>query len=114
MGTAFVNSRYEAQASCQELITRFENNFEDFKQRIVTGDETWLHCWDPDTKQESMQWKHVGSPPPRKARTQALAGKVMATIFWDTQGVILIDYLPQGSTITALTTRMCFTSYVTL
>jgi histone-lysine N-methyltransferase SETMAR len=85
---------------CQELLTRFENNFEDFKQRIVTGDETWLHCWDPDTKQESMQWKHVGSPPPRKARTQASAGKVMATIFWDTQGVILIDYLPQGSTIT--------------
>lgn len=85
---------------CQELLTRFEHDFDDFKRRVVTGDETWLHCWDPDTKQESMQWKHAGSPAPLKARTQPSAGKVMATIFWDTEGVILIDYMPQGSTIT--------------
>jgi len=38
--------------------------------RTITGDETWIHHWDPDTTQESMQWKHVTSPPPRKFRTQ--------------------------------------------
>jgi len=38
--------------------------------RIITDDETWIHHWDPETKQESMQWKHVNSPPPRKFRTQ--------------------------------------------
>jgi len=38
--------------------------------RIITGDETWIHHWDPDTKQESLQWKHVNCPPPRKFRTQ--------------------------------------------
>jgi len=37
---------------------------------IITGDETWIHHWDSDTKQESLQWKHVKSPPPRKFRTQ--------------------------------------------
>jgi len=38
--------------------------------RIITGDETWIHHWDSDTKQESMQWKHVNSPASRKFRTQ--------------------------------------------
>jgi len=37
---------------------------------IITGDLTWILHWDPDTKHESMQWKHVNSPPPRKFRTQ--------------------------------------------
>ena len=31
-----------------------------------------------------------------------LAGKVMATVFWDLQGVIYIDYLEKGKTVTGL------------
>ena len=67
---------------------------------LVTGDETWLHHWDPDTKKESMQWKRSGSPPPKKFCTQPSAGKVMATVFWDTKGIILIDYKPAGTSVT--------------
>ena len=32
--------------------------------------------------------------------TQPSAGKIMAFVFWDSKGVILIDYLVRGSTIT--------------
>ena len=49
--------------SSQELLEVYNANPEDFHTRLVTGDETWLHHWDPDTKNESMQWKHPGSPP---------------------------------------------------
>lgn len=73
----------------------------DFLAQIVTGDETWVHHWDPETKTESMQWVHKGSPPPKKARTQPSAGKLMATIFWDIRGILLIEYMPKGSTINA-------------
>lgn len=75
----------------------------DFFSKIVTGDETWVHHWDPETKLESMQWVHKGSPPPKKARTQSSAGKLMATVFWDQAGIILIEYMPKGTTITAAT-----------
>ena len=68
--------------------------------RLVTGDETWLHHWDPDTKKESMQWKHPGSPSPKKFRSQPSASKVMATVFWDSKEIILIDYKPVGTSIT--------------
>jgi len=50
-----------------------------------------MHHWDPESKLETMQWKHVESPPPKKFRTQTSAGKVMATIFWDSEGLLLTD-----------------------
>lgn len=77
------------------------NKDSDFLTRIVTGDETWVHHWDPETKSESKQWVHKGSPPPKKARTQPSAGKLMATIFWDMNGILLIEYMPKGTTINA-------------
>ena len=70
-----------------------------FLSRIITGDETWVHHWNPPTKQESMQWVHKGSPPPKKAKTQFSGKKLMATVFWDAKGVLLIEYMPRGSTI---------------
>src|ERR1700761_3825594 len=33
------------------------------------------------------------SAPLKKFRTQSSAGKIMATVFWDVDGVIVIDYL---------------------
>ena len=35
----------------------------------------------------------------KKVKPQKLAGKIMATIFWDAQGVILVDILPRRKTI---------------
>ena len=86
--------------SSQELLEVYNANPEDFHTRLVTGDETWLHHWDPDTKKEYMQWKHPGLPPPQKFRTQPSASKLMATVFWDSKGIILIDYKPAGTSIT--------------
>ena len=51
-------------------------------------------------KKESMQWKRPSSPPPKKFRTQPSSSKVMATVFWDSKGFILIDYKPTGTSIT--------------
>ena len=83
--------------SSEELLEVYNANPEEFHTRLVTGDETWLHHWNPDTKKESMQWKHPGSPPPKKFRTQPSASKVMAAVFWDSKGIILIDYKPAGT-----------------
>ena len=29
---------------------------------LVTCDESWIYCYDPETKRQSSQWKHAGSP----------------------------------------------------
>ena len=62
-------------------------------------DETWLYHYDSETKQQSMEWRHNGSPRPQKLRVQKSAGKVLASIFWDQDGILLIDYLPKDQTI---------------
>lgn len=47
-----------------------------------------------------MQWKHPGSPTPKKFKVRPSSGKVMASVFWDVDGVIMIDFLAAGSTVT--------------
>ena len=74
-----------------------------FLKRIVTGDETWIHHYDPERKQQSMQWKHATSLSPWKfIKVQSSAGKVMCTIFWDAEGVLLIDFIPHKVTVTGV------------
>ena len=48
-----------------------------------------------------MEWEHIGSLRPKIFRAQKSAGKVLASIFWDQDGILLIDYLPKGQTINA-------------
>ena len=91
--------RHHRTESCRELLDLYNEDEAGFLSRLVTGDETWIHHWDPETKLESMQWKHPGSPPPKKFRTQPSAGKIMATIFWDAKGILMIDYMPPKTTM---------------
>jgi hypothetical protein len=64
-----------------ENLELMQLNWNLFMRRVVTGDETWLHHYDPETKQQSMQWKHASSPSPRKFKVQPSAGKIMCTVF---------------------------------
>jgi len=68
----------------------------DFLSRLLTMDETWLYQYDPETKQQSMEWRHSGSPRPKKFRVEKSTGKFLASIFWDQDGILLIDYLQKG------------------
>jgi len=46
-----------------------------------------------------MEWRHSGSPRPKKFRVQKSAGNVLASIFLGSDGILFIDYLPKGQTI---------------
>ena len=63
-------------------------------------DETWVHYYEPDNKAQSRQSVGSGSPRPKKFKTQPYARKVMAIVFWNAQGIIMLDFLAKKSTIT--------------
>ena len=44
----------------------FRRDPNDFLSWLVTKDETWLCHHDPETKQQSMEWRHSDSPRPKK------------------------------------------------
>ena len=73
----------------------------DFLSQLVTMKETWLYHYDPETKQQSMDWRHSGSPRLKKFWVQKSSGKVLASTFWDQDGILLIDHLPKGHNINA-------------
>jgi hypothetical protein len=77
----------------REVLGRFEEEDEGFLQWIVTGDETWVHRYDPENKRQSMEHPHKGSPAPKKFKTKASAGKVMLAVFWNSECVVIADFL---------------------
>lgn len=84
----------------EEVLAMIKRDRKDFYRRYVTVDETWVHHYTPETKEQSKQWCFPGERAPKKAKTVSSAGKVMATVFWDSNGVIHTDYLEKGKTIT--------------
>jgi histone-lysine N-methyltransferase SETMAR len=84
----------------QDFLDLCGDNHNEILRQIITGDETWVHHYEPESKQESMQWHKKGTPPPKKFKVSLSAGKIMATVFWDTEGILLTDYKDKGVTIT--------------
>ena len=48
--------------------------------------------------QQSAEWT-AGKSHPKWPKLQKSAGKVLASVFWDAQGILFIDYLEKGRTI---------------
>ncbi|GBO25744.1 hypothetical protein AVEN_242476-1 [Araneus ventricosus] len=70
--------------------------------RIVTGDETWVSHVTPESKQQSMEWRHTYSPVRVKDRQTLSQRKIMASVFRDRHGVLLVDFMQLGTTINAV------------
>jgi hypothetical protein len=73
-------------------LERFYAEGEAFLSRIVTGDENCAHHYEPETKGQLMGW-HPQSPRKNKFKITPSARKLMITVFWDTDGVILVDVM---------------------
>ena len=58
----------------------------DVLNRVITMNQTWLYFYDPEAKQQSMEWRDSDSPRPKKFRVQRSAGKVLASVFLDSRG----------------------------
>jgi len=81
-------------------LERFNKNKTDFVRRFITMDETWIHHYTPESKQQSKEGTEAGCSAPKKTRSVPSAGKVMASVFWNAEGILFIDYLEKGKTIT--------------
>ena len=87
--------------SSEQLLEFFRRDPNEFLSPLLTMDEIWLYHNDPETKQQSVEWRHSDSPRPKKFRVQRSAGKVLTSFFWDQDSILPIDYLPKGQTINA-------------
>ena len=65
----------------------YHDGGDEFLDRTITCDETHSR----ETKQQSMHWRHSGSPCKTKFQLTLLARGVMCTVFWDRRGILLVD-----------------------
>jgi len=53
-------------------------------------------------RQSNIQWSGgIALNPPQKYPSAKIRWKILASIFWDQDGILLIDYLQKGQTINA-------------
>ena len=62
-------------------------------------DESWIYCYEPETKRQSSQWKHADSPRPEKARQSKSTHKILMIPFFDSTGMIYMQWVPTGQTV---------------
>jgi len=89
--------------SSDQLLEYFRRDPNDFLTRLVTMDETWLYHYDPETKQQSMEWRHSGSPPPPKKKNSECKNPLekFSPRFLGSRWHRPLDYLPNGQNINA-------------
>ena len=66
---------------------------------LVTCDESWIYCYVPEIKRQSSQWKHDGSPRPKKARQSKSTHKLSMIPFFDSTGMIYMHWVSTGQTV---------------
>ncbi len=97
---------YRQQNKKNEFCHRFSLSVllwrEEFLDKIVTGDETWVPYVNLETKQQAVYRGHTASSSKWKKLYQRLsARKIMATVFWDAKGILLADFMEHGMIITS-------------
>ena len=80
----------------EEVARQFLQRYEEdtsILERIVTGDETWVHHYEPESKRQRKEWRHPSSPTPKKFKPQPSCKKLMLTLFWDTRGPVFNELI---------------------
>ncbi|GFW56834.1 histone-lysine N-methyltransferase SETMAR [Trichonephila clavipes] len=67
-------------ACALDFLDRYHKEGDQFLERIVTGDETWVSHITPESKRQSMEWCHTNSPVRVKQGTTINAAAYCATL----------------------------------
>ncbi|UYV69395.1 hypothetical protein LAZ67_6003445 [Cordylochernes scorpioides] len=82
----------------EELLDLIQNE-PDFLNSVVTGDESWMFEYDPESKRQSCAWHTKSSLRPKKARMSKSRIKTMIIVFFDIRGIVHCEFVPQGQTV---------------
>uniref|UniRef100_A0A182VSN7 Mariner Mos1 transposase n=1 Tax=Anopheles minimus TaxID=112268 RepID=A0A182VSN7_9DIPT len=63
---------------------------------IIIGDETWIYAYDPETTDQSCEYRSPNEPRPKKSCQSRSKIKMMLTAFFDSGGEVHKEFLPRA------------------
>jgi len=60
-----IEQKENRKGVCLHLLERNQRD-RNFLKNVITGDETWIFEYDPETKRQSKEWHTSASPRPKK------------------------------------------------
>jgi len=69
---------------------------------------SWVYGYDPETKQQSSQWKSPRSPRKKKARQSRSTTNSMLIVFFNIQGIVHHEFAPKAGPWTPGSTAVFF------
>lgn len=85
---------------CEELKQLCADN-PNFLNNVITGDESWVFQYDPESKRQSAEWHTTSSPRQKKARMSKSRVKSMLIVFFYAKGIVHHEFVPPGQTVNA-------------
>ena len=95
------NKKQERLSISVELRDRAASD-SSFLRNVITGDETWVYGYDPETRVQSSQWKSPSSPRAKKARPRQSRSSIkvmMMIVFFDLDGIVRAEFVPRNTTV---------------
>ena len=80
---------------CETMLS----DYQDKLKCIITVDETWIYAYDPETTDQSSEYRAKGEARQKRARQSRSKIKRMRTVFFDFRGVVHYEFPPARQTI---------------
>jgi hypothetical protein len=67
----------------------------------IMASETWVSFFNTETKEHSKQWTAHSPNKSKKFKQMLSSSKLMATVLWHKKGVLMVEFMQQGTTLTS-------------
>ncbi|CAH1999367.1 unnamed protein product [Acanthoscelides obtectus] len=95
---------------CQKTFDRFSKNV----YSIVSGDESWIYCYEPENKRQSAVWVFQGEEKPTKIiRSRSVSNKMVATFVSKAGHIATIPFNEQRAVTADWYTTICLPKVIT-
>ena len=85
----------------QELLKTYKGCNSRVISNLLTGDETWVHMFEPQRRADNKQWKRKDQKCPCIAKRTISLKKMLYAIFFNSSGPVVQVPCPSGHTVTS-------------
>ena len=83
----------------RELLKTYKGCTSRVISNLLTGDETWVHMFEPQRRADNKQWKQKDQKRPCIAQ-KTISSKKMYAVFFNSRGPVVQVPCPSGHTVT--------------